>query len=129
MTTELGPMGRESFDPLLKSITELTTEFNVVDIPDVATAETPQLISQDLDEAMKLWVKNGPSRVTQLLENGCTVAAQQELEDVEQTLNILEEVECADVSAELAHLKQKFEVEAELAPNMTALQESPLLSN
>lgn len=108
MTTELKPMCRDTFEPLLKSITELSTSLKEKDETENDESLTD---AKDPDDALRQWVRNGPKRITKLLDSYSNDAAKEELKDVLESLEILEDSEMQTIKLETDGLKQRLKIE------------------
>lgn len=106
MTTELAPMTPASFEPILKSISDLTPGFDNHDSESANDNDGNEV--QTPEDALKEWVRNGLSRITQLVRNGAIEAAKAELEDVQEQVHILDESEAGQLNAELERLRNEI---------------------
>lgn len=106
MSEELRPLTKSAFEPILKSISDLTeaaAHLNKAD-HDFGSEEQDEE-EEDEEYTMQSWVRAGPSRIQLLLDHEQVQVARDELNEVEAELQALDEDERGTVSDALRKLE------------------------
>lgn len=108
VTTNTQPLNREIFEPILKSISDLTNDINNHS-PTQAHNEDPN--EDDPDEMLKNWLSSGPARVRELMTNKEFSIAKTEINDILQSLetSVIDEQVMKDIKQELEVLQAEID--------------------